>query len=310
MNAEEPRKETLKYFQKQSNCELTHCIEVAADRDGEHVVFVGGAHGNEPAGVEAMVAFHRRLQSAEIKLVRGKVSLLLGNPEAYQKNRRYVDRDLNRSFGDIDGLSLEGRRDSEIRQYLDLYDYISALLDLHSVSIGEFKICVYEKDKAQSLDLAMAISDIPLHFAYHPEHMPGTLIEAAGKHHISGLIVECGNHQSEQGVNTALDHMQAMLAQYQLIHKEERIPKKDLAAVEQYESISAIQPGSNFSFLIKDVATGTRLEKGQVFAQDDTGEHVAPQDCYIMAPSRIVKSTDYDAGFLCRLNQIRFSSTP
>ena len=32
------------------------------------------------------------------------------------------------------------------------------------------------------------------------------------------------------------------------------------------------------------------------------GYHVAPEDCYVVVPSKVVKSTDYDAGFLCRLN--------
>ena len=50
MNAEESRKEILDYFQKQSNCELPYCIEAVAHKEGQHVVIVGGTHGNEPAG--------------------------------------------------------------------------------------------------------------------------------------------------------------------------------------------------------------------------------------------------------------------
>ncbi|MCK5417782.1 MAG: succinylglutamate desuccinylase/aspartoacylase family protein [Desulfobacterales bacterium] len=74
----------LDYFREHSNCELPYCIEVAADREGEHVVVTGGTHGNEPAGVKAMVAFHRGLANGDIKLHAGKVSLLLGNPAAYR----------------------------------------------------------------------------------------------------------------------------------------------------------------------------------------------------------------------------------
>jgi succinylglutamate desuccinylase len=307
---EESREEIINYFRKQSNCELPYCIEVAADRAGEHVVVAGGTHGNEPAGVRAMVAFHRRLKDSDIKLSSGKVSLLMGNPQAYLKDQRCLDRDLNRSFGNPDDATLEGRRANEIIAYLDRNHDIAALLDLHSVSIGDFKICVYEKNNARSLDLALNISDIPLHFAYHPEHMPGALITAAGQRRICGLIVECGNHMSEQGFDTALDHIQALLSHSQMFPASAGPLKRDISAIEQYESISAIQPGPNFRFLIHEVATGARLKKGQVFGRDDNGDHIAPQDCYIVVPSRIVKSTDVDAGFLCKLNQIRFSSTP
>ena len=305
MKAKPSREEILYYFKTHGNCDLPYCIEVAADTEGEHVVVVGGTHGNEPAGVRAMVVFHRRLKDGEIKLNSGKVSLLMGNPQAYRKDRRYVDRDLNRSFGDPDDAALEGRRAGEIKKYLDQNTDIRALLDLHSVSIGDFKICVYEKANAQSLDLALSISDIPLHFAYHPEHMPGALITAAGRRQICGLIVECGNHLSKQGIDNALDHMQAMLARYHMFNTSAKAPKRDIPSIEQYESIGAIRPGPNFKFLITDVETGTKLAKGQLFGRDDRGDHLAPQACFIVAPSRVVKSTDYDAGFLGRLNLLK-----
>ena len=134
--------------------------------------------------------------------------------------------------------------------------------------------------------------------------MPGALVTAAGQRQICSLIVECGNHQSKQGVDTALNHMQALLAHYQICESA-KIPKRGSSTVKQYESISAIKPGPDFRFLIPDVATGTKLSKGQVFAKDDNGEHIAPQACYIVVPSRIVKETDVDAGFLGCLNLLK-----
>ena len=70
------------------------------------------------------------------------------------------------------------------------------------------------------------------------------------------------------------------------------------ARVTFYESIQAIKPHAGFAFLIKDIKTGTKLSKGQKYARDDHGYHVAPQDCHLVVPSRIVKPTDFDAGFL------------
>lgn len=303
MNNAESRGKKLDYFREHSNGELPYCIEVAADREGEHVVVVGGTHGNEPAGVNAMVAFHRRLKNGDIKLVRGKVSLLLGNPEAYRKDRRYVDRDLNRSFCDPDDTTLEGRRAAEIKKFLGADQEIRSLLDLHSVSIGEFKICVYEKENAQSLNLALSIRNIPLHFAYHPEHMPGALITAAGRRRICGLIVECGNHLSKSAANTALDHIQAVLFHYNLMEGSLSPERWMPAPITQYESIQFIKPDVNFRFLIDGVQTGTKLASGQKFARDEHGYHVAPQKCFIVVPSMVVKPTDHDAGFLCKMNR-------
>ena len=308
MQSDESRKAYLAYFQKHNNCRLPCCIEVTSDTEGAHVVVVGATHGNEPAGVKAMVAFHRQVQNGELQLESGKVSLLLGNPQAFRKDQRYVDRDLNRSFDAPDSTTIEGRRAAEIIQYLDRNNEMAALLDLHSVSIGDVKICVYAKDNTDSLALTLRISGIPLHFAFHPAHMPGALISAAARRHICGLIVECGNHRSEGGLDTARVHMQALMAHYQVLPVSAKAAPKDGAMIEQYESIRAINPGPNFRFLIPDVATGTKLSKGQVFAKDDNGEHIAPQACYIVVPSRVVKATDVDAGFLGRLNLLQINN--
>ncbi|MBW2516372.1 MAG: succinylglutamate desuccinylase/aspartoacylase family protein [Deltaproteobacteria bacterium] len=308
MYTEASRKEDLAYFQTHNNCRLPFCIEVASNRVGAHVVVVGATHGNEPAGVKAMVAFHQQVQNGDLKLESGNVSLVLGNPQAFEKDQRYVDRDLNRSFKEPDSTAIEGRRACNIIQYLERNRGIAALLDLHSVSIGDFKICVYEKGNRQSLELTLGISDIPLHFAYHPAHMPGALITAADRLKIGSLIVECGNHRSKQGMNTALKHMQALLAHYRMLPASVEAPQRRGLTVDQYESISAIKPGPNFRFLIADVATGTKLSKGQVFAKDDHQEHTAPQDCYIVVPSRVVKATDVDAGFLGSLNMLKINN--
>ncbi|MGD8799251.1 MAG: succinylglutamate desuccinylase/aspartoacylase family protein [Desulfobacterales bacterium] len=97
MQTEESREEILAYFRKRNNCELPYCIEVAEDKVGKHLMVVGGVHGNEPAGVNAMVAFHCRWKNGQIHLKGGKVSLLLGNPQAYEQGQRYIDCDLNRT---------------------------------------------------------------------------------------------------------------------------------------------------------------------------------------------------------------------
>ena len=304
MQTETTREDYLAYFQQHNNCLLPYCIEVAADRQGAHIVVVGATHGNEPAGVKAMVAFHRQVLNGDAHLESGKVSLLLGNPRAFEQDQRYFDWDLNRSFNKPNSTTIEGRRATEIIQYLELNSHMAALLDLHSVSIGDFKICVYEKNNSQSLEMAVNISEIALHFAYHPAHMPGALITAAGQRQICSLIVECGNHRSKQGMDTALNHIYALLAHYQMVPASVAGSQKNGSTIEQYESISAINPGPNFRFLIPNIATGTKLSKGQVYAKDDNGEHIASQACYIVVPSRVVKATDVDAGFLGRLNRL------
>ncbi len=60
------------------------------------VFVVGGTHGNERTGVTLVQ--HWLQNPAEVQRETFTTQLLLGNPKAIQKNVRFIDRDLNRSF--------------------------------------------------------------------------------------------------------------------------------------------------------------------------------------------------------------------
>jgi aspartoacylase len=80
------------------------------------VFVVGGTHGNERTGVTLV---QRWLQNpAEVRRQTFATELLLGNPEAIQKNIRFVDRDLNRSFLSqyIDGKTAETHESARARE--------------------------------------------------------------------------------------------------------------------------------------------------------------------------------------------------
>lgn len=96
------------------------------------VAIVGGTHGNELTGVYAIKKFEQfpnLLERSNFQSV-----TLLANPEAVVMNRRYVDRDLNRSFTNEDLVnpdltSYEAKRAKEIA--LQLAD-VDLIIDLHS----------------------------------------------------------------------------------------------------------------------------------------------------------------------------------
>jgi succinylglutamate desuccinylase len=293
-----PTEENLQYFQRHGNTALAHCIQCSAPQAGAHVVIVGGTHGNEPAGVTAMIEFHRRLAVGKLALKSGTVSLLLGNPQAYARNVRYLERDLNRSFTNPDDATVESRRARAIGRFLSAQPEITFVLDLHSVSIGEFKIVVFNIEKPQNEALSRKLSPCGLHLAYHSAHLPGALIDAAGTP--AGLMIECGNHQSQDGRQTAREHLLRALSHFGVVSADTETDLVPAARLTCYETIQPIIPRANFAFTVEDVATGYFLEAGRRYAVDDHGAHRAPEDCYVVVPSRHVRPTDHDAGFLCR----------
>ncbi|MEN1784097.1 MAG: succinylglutamate desuccinylase/aspartoacylase family protein, partial [Bacteroidota bacterium] len=62
---------------------------------GPTLLFFGGIHGNEPAGVKALKAVFAQLEAAEMSFT-GRMYGILGNLSALTLKIRYVEEDLNR----------------------------------------------------------------------------------------------------------------------------------------------------------------------------------------------------------------------
>ena len=91
----------------------------------QSIVVVGGTHGNEYTGVWVTKALDRKLQRHKLYST-FSLSTIIGNPEAYLQNRRFVDADLNRQFSHAaleerengSHESVEAKRASELNRIL------------------------------------------------------------------------------------------------------------------------------------------------------------------------------------------------
>jgi succinylglutamate desuccinylase len=98
----------------------------------QRVAIVGGTHGNELTGVYLVNKFDRFPDL----LVRDSFECmtLLANPQAIVANRRYVDRDLNRSFAndDLSNPQLTGYEEKRAKEIAVQLKNIDLIVDLHS----------------------------------------------------------------------------------------------------------------------------------------------------------------------------------
>lgn len=104
---------------------------------GPHVAILGIVHGNEIAGAIVL----DRLLRAETRPLRGRLSLIFGNIEAYQRfdptdptATRFLEEDLNRVWDP--GVLDSARRSNELRRARALrpvLDTVDVLIDLHSM---------------------------------------------------------------------------------------------------------------------------------------------------------------------------------
>lgn len=99
------------------------------NREGPSLIFFGGIHGNEPAGVQALEQAFAELGNAE-KGIRGSIYAIRGNVPALLRQRRFLDADLNRLWSskqisaieekDRSALNTEERELLEIKHTLDI----------------------------------------------------------------------------------------------------------------------------------------------------------------------------------------------
>jgi len=117
------------------------------------VAVVGGTHGNEYTGVFCVKALEQQLAKKNDNYP-FQISTLIGNPEAYKANKRFVDEDLNRQFSGAAmvaakaalpaTLSVEQRRAREIDDLLgpkfggdgngDKHPTMDFIIDLHTTT--------------------------------------------------------------------------------------------------------------------------------------------------------------------------------
>ncbi|MBD2088342.1 aspartoacylase [Microcoleus sp. FACHB-1515] len=103
------------------------------------VAIVGGTHGNELTGIYLVKKFEQFPAAIERPTL--ECMTLLANPKAIAANRRYIDRDLNRCFGDADLANAklrgyEDQRAKEIAAQLGPKDHpkVDFIIDLHSTT--------------------------------------------------------------------------------------------------------------------------------------------------------------------------------
>lgn len=116
------------------------------DRPGRTVIVVGGMHGNEPAGLQAVRTVLAELRRRGVDMA-GKLVGVAGNLQAIAADQRYLERDLNRGWTPETCVRVakprqgESPEDAEQRGLLEVFGPLEAesphplvFLDLHSTS--------------------------------------------------------------------------------------------------------------------------------------------------------------------------------
>jgi succinylglutamate desuccinylase len=187
--------------------------KIEGDHTSPTVVFSGGIHGNEPAGVLALVKVFNRLKEKNIA-VNGSILAIIGNRKALHINQRYIVNDLNRLWTpeNIHKLHNGGFSKNnitpEIKEMIEidelLMNFIKGksaekryFIDLHTTSSNTIPFAAIDKIK-NSIAFAM---QLPLPFIINlDEFLKGTLLHYLDHINFGAMIFEAGTHEDPKSV--------------------------------------------------------------------------------------------------------------
>jgi len=205
-------------------------VETLGDGRPE-IAVVGGIHGDEPAGVDAVEHFMRRRPE-----VAAPVKLVIANEAAIERNQRYVEADLNRSFpGRADGRSHEIRLAHELGE--ELRDCVTLALHTTRSYGGMFALVDEIRELARSICPRLSVDAV-----VETGHAEGRIFEVAP----DTVEVECGYQGTDQAAENARQVVREFLAATGALPDEETPHQTDLpvfrlgdpvpkAAAEEYE---------------------------------------------------------------------------
>lgn len=241
---------------------------------GPNLVVMVGVHGDEPCGLDALAEIVPNL-----KIERGTVTFVLGNPKAVSRHKRMYEANLNRMFRPDELLSNDERGTYEYirsRELMPILKRTDALLDIHSSTTKDsvpFVICEPQSFQcATALPAAVVVSGID---ELHPTGTDAFVNQSGGM----GICIECGNHADAKAKNVAIEAIKNFLAYFEVIQGPSvlPVPQKYIKACFIYKNRG--------SFTLSKVFTEfEEVSKGQIIGYDNGNAVVAPYDACILFP--------------------------
>lgn len=275
---------------------------------GPTVVVTAGLHGNEPAGIFALIDVIGELSRGGGPF-RGELVGLAGNLEALSGSVRQIDMDLNRMWKReyLASHSSKGIREQEELEalYRQVQELIGAgrgpyfFVDLHTTSSQSPPFIPFD-DTLLNRDFVEAFP-VPGILGIE-EFLPGTLLSYLTRYSVVAIGYEGGQHEDPRSV----DYHRAFL--WLVLEKAGCIRREDYPQVaESYAILKAGTEGLSGFFEVRyrhaiETETSFRMLPGfksfqpihrqQLLAEGERGPVVSPQTGRIFMPLYQAQGTD------------------
>ncbi len=189
-------------------------FQLENDKAGPTLVFFGGVHGNETAGVKALMELKKTISTYR-EYIKGNVYAIVGNLKGVQQNKRFIDEDLNRMFTKASILSIEQnslqKLNSELEEQKELLNCIHTILEKNK---GPFYFIDFHTTSSKTLPF-ITINDAMINRRFAKcfpvpvvlgieEYLEGPLLSYINQLGYVSLGFESGQHDDEDAVKNAL----------------------------------------------------------------------------------------------------------
>lgn len=255
---------------------------------GRRFLTLGAIHGNEKCGTEAISRLMTELDSGIVTLAAGTlVCAPICNPEAYARDLRYVEQNLNRIIAPHAAPACaEQRRANEV---VALIDQCDILLDLHSYSAGVKPFLFLDKEDASHRAYAAALGITDWVAGWNDAYASATgdlnngdTVSYAHSKGKIATLVECGIHTDPAGGGVGYRALRAALAHFGMT-----APYPLAGASPTISRLTSIVAKDREGDFTRDWQHLDPVKAGDVIARYTDGEEVrAPHDGVVILPGR------------------------
>lgn len=229
------------------------------------VVFFGGIHGNEKAGVTALKHVYKSLDTS---LLNGNVYGVLGNLKALTENQRYIDEDLNRLWSKhkIEAILHKTLVNNEELQLRHLFEILKQILRKNK---GPFYFIDLHTTSSKSLPF-ITINDALINRAFSKlfpvpivlgieEYLEGALLSYINTLGYVSIGFESGQHTDFRSFENNIAFIQLALVFSGILNENDTNVKTHLNTLKSasegsdqfYEIVHLLKINSNGNFKMK-----------------------------------------------------------
>lgn len=286
--------------------------QVLGDVPGPTVILLGGVHGNEPAGVQALQQVLALLHGAGA--FRGRLTALRGNMAALQARVRYVDEDLNRLWQPerirrIMQAVPDGHPSSEQHELRALLQAVNAALALRPPASG-FPTVIGDLHSFSAPGRMFGLADsgagiatlfrklgVPLVVGMQ-DKLHGTAFEYFSGLVDTAFVIEGGQHDDPGTVQRLASSILSLLVELgcvdaQWMARHAPVSHPAAHAPERVRPVyrHPVQPEDGFR-MRPGFSNLQQITQGEWLASDRLGRVLAPDDGYLLMPLYQAQGSD------------------